>query len=77
MEFNIFPPEDFLLNINQGGRPLEGYVEEFVGVCDRVSWSHPMLDCIFLSGLDEDLLVLIMLTNADEYPLEDFFNRVL
>lgn len=39
MYFNIFPPEDLLLNLYQDGRTLESYLEEFVEVCYRVSWS--------------------------------------
>lgn len=32
---------------------------------------------VFLPGLDDDLLVPIMLPDADEYPLEYFINQVL
>ncbi|KAA0714842.1 hypothetical protein E1301_Tti016074 [Triplophysa tibetana] len=58
-------------------RPLENYVEEIVGVCYRVSWSDQALNLAFVAGLDDILLVLVMLPDADEYRLEDFVNRVL
>lgn len=34
-----------------------------------------MLNRIFLFGLDDNLLVLIMLPDTDEYPMEDFIYR--
>ncbi|MGL5294290.1 MAG: hypothetical protein ACRC9V_11075 [Aeromonas sp.] len=35
------------------------------------------MNLTFLTSLDNDLLILIMLPDADRYPLEDFENRVL
>ncbi|KAA0719385.1 hypothetical protein E1301_Tti006524 [Triplophysa tibetana] len=77
MDCCTFSPEAVLRDLRQDGRPLENYVEEFVGVCYRVSWSDQALNLAFVAGLDDILLVLVMLPDADEYRLEDFVNRVL
>ncbi len=42
-----------------------------------VSWSDSVLNYMLLDGLDDDLLVTLMLPDAGELSLVDFVNRVL
>ncbi|MGL5293375.1 MAG: hypothetical protein ACRC9V_06360 [Aeromonas sp.] len=74
MDSYEFSPEAILMDLGQDGR---NYVEEFLELCYRVSWNDRSLNLAFLTGLDDDLLVLIRLPDADEYPLEDFVSLVL
>ncbi len=77
MDFNSDPPEEYLLHLHQDGRSLESYVEEFVEHVHCVSWSDSVLNYMLLDGLDDDLLVTLMLPDAGELSLVDFVNRVL
>lgn len=58
------------MKLQQDGSLWRGTWRSLSACVVRMSWSDPILNRIFLTGL----LVLIML---DEYPLEDFINRVL
>ncbi|XP_057209136.1 uncharacterized protein LOC130565724 [Triplophysa rosa] len=63
--------------MQQAGRSLERYSEEFVELSYRVSWSDPFLNNIFLTGLDDDLLALLVIPFAEDSSLEDIINQVL
>ncbi|MGL5292999.1 MAG: hypothetical protein ACRC9V_04390 [Aeromonas sp.] len=76
MDTYTFSPEAIYMDLRQDGRPVEIHMEESIEVCFQMSWYDTTLNHVFLTGLDDDLLVPIMLPDADEYPLEDFRNRV-
>ncbi len=48
--------EDQLWCLRQGGRPLEGYVEEFIELSYLVSWPDSSLCACFQLGLDENTI---------------------
>lgn len=62
-----FSSEADLMKMKQDGWTLERYAEEFVEQCYWVGWSDPFLNCLFLTRLDDVLLALNMLPDAEEY----------
>ncbi len=66
--------EDFILNIQQDGRPLERYVEEFLSVVHLVSWSDHMVNACFRMGLDDDSLFRFLSTDDCYRPVVNFIN---
>lgn len=66
-----------LLQLCQDGMYLESYAEDIFKECSLVSWNYHDFNHLFLSGLDDELLTLLMLPKEDEYSLVDFINRVL
>ncbi len=69
--------EDFLLNIQQEGRPLEQYVEEFLSVFHLVNWSGHMINACLWMGLDDDNLFWFLSPDDWYRPVADFIHFLL
>ncbi|KAL0150805.1 hypothetical protein M9458_053887 [Cirrhinus mrigala] len=69
--------EDLLLNLQQGERSLEVYVEEFLSVYHLVRWSDKMVNACFQMGLKDDRLFQLISPNDYYRPVADFINFVL
>lgn len=59
-EYSIYSPENQLVQLHQDGASLENYVWGFVEASALVNWDEPIINHLFLFGLDDDLLALII-----------------
>ncbi|KAA0725429.1 hypothetical protein E1301_Tti010410 [Triplophysa tibetana] len=73
-DWDVTFPETQLLQLCQDGWSLNRYAVDFFKACFLVGWDDSELNPLFLSGLDDELLALIILPNVNEYSLEGFIN---
>ncbi|XP_067283303.1 uncharacterized protein [Pseudorasbora parva] len=66
---------NWLWGLQQDGRPLERYVEEFSELAHLVNWHDALLNAVFLMGLDED--TIRFMDAPCSYSLVDTINLVL
>lgn len=72
----LFDPAALLYTHTQDGRPIEEYVEEFIGLTHLVPWSDGTLKTLFWLGLDDHLLNPVSVTDTT-CSLTQYIDHVL
>ncbi len=68
--------EEFLFTLQQEGRLLDQYMEEFLSVLHLVSWNDTMINTSFQMGLKENRLFCFLSPDNCCRPVADLINYV-